>query len=79
VAKNRGREQVKVKVRRIHAAPAANGGNCRCHKAAKSGKFPRAIAAKSGNFIAAFCHVLPPGFGRHFFPTDTLGDGVIKN
>jgi hypothetical protein len=55
VAENRGREQVKVKVGWNQAANEANGGNYRCHKAAKSGKFPRAIAANGGKFIAAFC------------------------
>jgi len=45
--------------------------------AARSGKSLRANAANSGKFVAAFYCFLPLGFWPRFFPTISLGDGVI--
>jgi hypothetical protein len=42
----------------------------------KATNFPCPKATNCGKFVAAFCRILPLGFERRFFVTDTLGDGV---
>jgi hypothetical protein len=44
--------------------------------AAKSGTFPRTIAANGGKFIAAICRNLPRAVRPGFFLPVSEGDGV---
>jgi hypothetical protein len=47
--------------------------------ATKGGKMRQVEATNCGKFVAAFCRLLPLGFGQRFFVTNSLGDGVFQN